>query len=219
MDHAEGMSGAFDRTWLLVKDFYFAPAQHEGATIGYYHPDMPEDFDPEYEDKSFYHDRDFLDWHKREGMDAISFADRDRHKLFMPTPTEPFRRGGSLMPASNRPGGTMGINLANLYLYQAKKEKTADDDLISMILDYLMHEDAHASTYYQIENDMEGNHPHTAEAHEMAAYSLMYPGGEEADDRARTHYNQAMTKTPWNPKKNRFDPPTLPTPIPRGVIR
>jgi hypothetical protein len=207
---------AFEKSWMLMKDFYFAPEQHYGATIGYYHPDMPEDFDPENQDKSFYHDRDFLEYHKRESMDEM---DEDRYDLLMPTPTEPFRRGGSMIPVSNRPGGTMGINLANLYIHQAGKGQTADNDLISQILDYLMHEDVHASTYHKIENDMEENDPHTAEAHEMAAYSLMYPGGEEADDRARDHYNQAMTKTPWNPKKNRFDPPKLPTPIPRGVIR
>ena len=59
---------AFDRSWVLMKDFYFAPEQHYGATIGYYHPDMPEDLEPERpsDDKSFYHDRDYLEYHKRE---------------------------------------------------------------------------------------------------------------------------------------------------------
>jgi len=200
---------SFDVAWdSIVKDFYFAPAQHYGATVGYYHPDMPDDLDPENEDKSFYHDRDFLEYHKREGMDEM---DEDRYDLLMPTPTEPFRRGGSMIPASNRQGGTMGVNLANLYINQAERGETGDDDLISNILRFLLHEDAHAATYHQIENDMKGD---TGEAHEMAAYTLTYPGGQQFDDMAREHYNQAETKYsyPHNVK-------TLPTPIPKGVIR
>ena len=203
---------SFGVAWdSIVKDFYFAPAQHYGATIGYYHPDMPEDLDPERpsDDKSFYHDRDFLEWHKREAMDEM---DEDRYALLMPTPTEPFQRGGSMIPASNRQGGTMGVNLANLYINQAERGETGDDDLISNILRFLLHEDAHSATYHQIENDMKGFD--TGEAHEMAAYTLTYPGGQQFDDMAREHYNQAETKYP-HPDYVK----TLPTPIPKGVIR
>ena len=204
------MFNHFDAVWdSIVKDFYFAPEQHYGATVGYYHPDMPDDFDPENQDKSFYHDRDFLEWMKREAKDEM---DEDRYALLMPTPKEPFRRGGSMIPASNRDGGTMGINLANLYINQAERGETGDDDLISSILRFLLHEDAHAATYHQIENDMKG--VNTGEAHEMAAYTLTYPGGQQFDDMAREHYNEAEAKYPFpNHVK------TLPTPIPKGVIR
>ncbi len=200
---------AFQQTWSLLKDFYFAPAQHYGATVGYYHPDMPDDLDPENQDKSFYHDRDFLEWHKKEGIDEM---DEERYALLMPTPTEPFRRGGSMIPVSNRQGGTMGVNLANLYINQAKRGETGDDDLISNILRFLLHEDAHAATYHQIENDMKG--VNTGEAHEMAAYTLTYPGGQQFDDMAREHYNEAEAKYPFPDHVK-----TLPTPIPKGVIR
>tara|TARA_B110000858_G_C17567116_1_gene365124 strand:- start:83 stop:697 length:615 start_codon:yes stop_codon:yes gene_type:complete len=202
---------SFEQSWSLMKDFYFAPEQHYGTTIGYYHPDMPGDHDPENQDKSFYHDRDFLEYHKRESMDEM---DQERYDLLRPTPTEPFQRGGSMIPASNRPGGTMGINLANLYVNQAGEGQPADDDLISQILDYLLHEDVHASTYHQIEDDMEESDPNTGDAHEMAAYSLMYPGGKQSSDRAREHYNKARTRYPYPT----FEP-QLPPPIPREVIR
>ena len=202
------MSGAFDRTWLLVKDFYFAPAQW--GTLGLF---VPDDYDEEgnvistnpYGEPTFYRDRDFLEWHKNEGGHDLA---NEPIPFYAETPNEPFRRGGSMIPAGNRPTGTVGINLSNVAHYRDSEQSMIDE-----ILTTLMHEDAHAAAWHEIENEMEGVEP-TDEvrnpmnrAQEMAAFQLEYPGGADADRAARERYAGYLPE--WQ----------TPYGMPRGVIR
>ena len=159
---------AFETAWALVKDFYFNPAHNAGA---YFEPNTTSVED------SMLIDPEMREWAKRDANAEWGIP----HNL--PTPNEPFRRGGSHIQAYNRPHGTVGVNLSNLY---HPDEKKMIDDILAMLL----HEDAHAATYHQLPNE--------GDADEIAAYHLTYPGGQDADDRAREHFNSIyQNRTFW----------------------
>lgn len=201
------MSGAFDRTWLLVKDFYFSPLDRAFGMF------IPDDYDEDGEvmidqwtgEPTFFRDRDYMMWHKREGLD-----DEANYPLppFAPTPNEPFRRGGSMLRPGNRPDGTVGLNLTDIAHHRGDSEQSIIDEILST----LMHEDAHAATWKEIEEEMEGvkipgvNNPMNR-AQEMAAFQLEYPGGADADRAARERYAGYLPE--WQ----------TPYGMPRGVIR
>ena len=94
---------AFDTAWDLVKDFYFAPPH-----------DLYGLFEPNNGLSSFFQDEQMLRWMKGEGIQEPQGFNEEKKREWMPTPTEPFSRGGSLITPNNRLTGTVGVNLAGV---------------------------------------------------------------------------------------------------------
>ena len=165
---------AFDTAWDLAKDFFLAPP------FGMYGLYEPEDIG----EWTTFGDESFLRYVKsKAGLEEPQGFHEDPYPIrdWMPTPTEPFRRGGSLIRPMNRPKGTVGVNLAGVYQDEGMDEKK----LIERLASIMMHEDAHAATMEEIDNAMlsDGGDSHPF-AHEIAAHHLQYPGGKDQEDRA-----------------------------------
>ena len=167
----------FEQAWGIAKDFFLAPP------FGMYGLYEAEDLDG----WTTFDDEDFLRYAKsKAGLEEPQgFNEEENYKRdWMPTPTEPFRRGGSLIRPMNRPKGTVGVNLAGVYQDEGMDEKK----LIERLASIMMHEDAHAATHQEINDAMlsDGGEPNrrTRFAHEIAAHHLQYPGGKDQEDRA-----------------------------------
>lgn len=197
---------SFEQSWSLMKDFYFSPVDRAFGQF------IPDDYDEDgelhttqYGEPTFFRDPDYMMWHKRDAIDDMGNFPLPR---FAPTPDEPFRRGGSMLRAGNRPNGTVGLNLTDIAHHRGPSEQ----GIINEILSTLMHEDAHAAAWHEIEDEMEGVetpgvvHPMNR-AQEMAAFQLEYPGGADADRQARERYAGYLPE--WQ----------TPYGMPRGVIR
>ena len=162
----------FEQAWGIAKDFFLAPPF---GMYGLYEAEEKKD-DPNI--WTTFDDENFLRYAKsKEGLGEPQGFNEDRKKNWMPTPTEPFRRGGSLIRPMNRPKGTVGVNLAGVY----QDEGMDEEKLIERLASIMMHEDAHAATKEEINDAMETP---TAFAHEIAAHHLQYPGGKDQEDKA-----------------------------------
>ena len=194
---------AFDQAWDFAKDFFFAPPS---VMYGMYEtPGHPH---------NFLDDESFLRYAKsRAGLGEPQGFNENRKRNWMPTPTEPFQRGGSLIRPMNRPKGTVGVNLAGVYQDEGMDEKK----LIERLASIMMHEDAHAATHQEINDAMlsDGGEPNrrTRFAHEIAAHHLQYPGGKDQEDRAIADLTGKGTRDDLSGMRG-----YTPNPL-RGVIR
>ena len=190
---------AFDTAWDLAKDFFLAPPY---GMYGLYEPEDVGEW-------TNFGDESFLRYAKsKAGLEEPQGFNDDPYPIrdWMPTPTEPFQRGGSLIRPMNRPKGTVGVNLAGVYQDEGMDEKK----LIERLASIMMHEDGHSVTYDEINDAMKNP---TKFAHEIAAHHLQYPGGKDQEDKAIADLTG---------KGKRGDPSYMtgytPNP-PRGVIR
>jgi len=188
---------SFERAWSIAKDFFLAPPY---GMYGLYEAE---------DEQTNFNDEWFLRYAKsREGLNEPQGFNEERERDWMPTPTEPFRRGGSLIRPMNRPKGTVGVNLAGVY----QDEGMDEEKLIERLASIMMHEDAHSATSEEMNEELSRLGVVSPYALEIAAHHLQYPGGRDQEDRAIADLTG---------KGKRGDPSRMLgyTKPPRGVIR